>query len=163
MGMARTNRGKPFADHQLTRMIRESAYQAWQSGRSAYSRVGSESSRLAGSVLSIGERIDREAKSRVFEARASAAQAWDRLESAFVHRVARALNALQIPTARDVHELNSRVEALQKAIVALERRAVQASPPRSGTTSRGKAPARRQPAVRAAGKAPLRARTSSGT
>jgi poly(hydroxyalkanoate) granule-associated protein len=161
--MARTSGGRPFADYQLTRMVRASAYQAWHAGRGAYARVDSESSRLVASVQSIGERIDREAKSRVFEARASAAQAWDRLESAFVHRVARALNALQIPTARDVHELNSRVAALQKAIVALERRAVQASPPGSGTTSRGKAPARRQPAVRAAGKAPLRARTSFGT
>jgi poly(hydroxyalkanoate) granule-associated protein len=82
---------------------------------------------LVSNLRTIGERIDREAKSRVFEARASASEAWDRLESAFVYRVARALNALQIPTARDVRELNHRVVALHKAVEALERRAAEAA------------------------------------
>ena len=44
-----------------------------------------------------------------------------------MHRVARALNALQIPTARDVKELNARVTDLQKAVVLLERRAAEAA------------------------------------
>jgi hypothetical protein len=83
---------------------------------------------LVSNLRTIGGRIDREAKSRVFEARSSASEAWDRLESAFVHRVARALNALQIPTARDVRELNHRVAGLQKAVEALERRVAESGP-----------------------------------
>lgn len=103
---------------------------------------------LVGNLLAIGGRVDREAKSRVFGARTSASEAWDRLETAFAQRVARALNSLQIPTARDVRELNSRVEALQKAIVALERRAAEAATPKPQVQARRKATAR----VRAAGR-----------
>jgi hypothetical protein len=61
----------------------------------------------------------------VFEARGFASGAWEQLEAVFVHRVARALNALQIPTARDVHELSRRIEALQGAVIALEQRAAE--------------------------------------
>lgn len=154
--MARNN-GKAFADNQLTRLVKESANQVWHVGRGAYTRVGSEGGRLVGGLLSIGGRIDREARNRVFGARDSATEAWDRLEHAFVHRVARALNALQIPTARDVHELNARVEALQKAVVALERRAAQAAQAaESKAVAPAKAGARKKAAARAAGKQPAR-------
>jgi len=145
--MAKHNGTTPLIDNPLTRLVRDSASQAWSVGRGAYSLAGTEGGRLVDSLLSIGGCIDRGAKSRVYEARSSASGAWDRLQSAFVHRVARALNALQIPTARDVHELNARVEALQKAVVALERRAASAKAP-----PRRKAEERRKSASRGAGK-----------
>jgi len=160
--MARNNGSKPFADSQLSRLVRESANQVWHVGRGAYSRAGSEGGRLVGGLLSIGGRIDREARNRVFGARDSATEAWDRLEHAFVHRVARALNALQIPTARDVQELNSRVEALQKAVVALERRAAQAA--QAAELKPGaprKAGARKKAAARATRKQPARTKPGS--
>jgi len=163
--MAKQNGGKPFADRQLTRGVMKSANLVWDAGRGVYSRAGSESSRLVGGLLNIGGRIDREAKSRVFEVRNNATEAWDRIESAFVHRVARALNALQIPTARDVHELNDRVEALQKAIVALERRVAASAVPKPRA-----APSRRSGAGRARKATPVtvkktatRARKSPGS
>lgn len=152
--MASNDGGTPFAENQLARLVKASASQAWHVSRDAYSRAGAESSRLVGGLLNIGGRIDRRAKSSVFEARNSATEAWSRLEGAFVHRVARALNALQIPTARDVHELNSRVAELQKAVVALERRAAQAAPP---------AGPRRKPAARSRKKAAARVRRKAGS
>lgn len=163
--MAKQNGDKPFADTQLTRRVMKSANLVWDAGRGVYSRAGSESSRLVGGLLNIGGRIDREAKSRVFDVRNNATEAWDRLESAFVHRVARALNALQIPTARDVHELNDRVEALQKAIVALERRvaASAAATPRAPQARRAGAGRRGQAAPAAVKKKATRARKSPGS
>lgn len=161
--MASNNGSKPFTDNQLTRLVKESANQVWHVGRGAYSRAGSEGGRLVGNLLSIPGRIDREAKSRVVGARDSATEAWDRLENAFVHRVARALNALQIPTARDVHELNSRVEALQKAVVALERRAAQAAERKPRAKASAKAGARKKTAARSGRKAPARARMKTGS
>jgi len=163
MIMASNNGGKPFTDNQLTRLVKESANQVWHAGRGAYSRAGSEGGRLVGNLLSISGRIDREAKNRVVGARDSATEAWDRLESAFVHRVARALNALQIPTARDVHELNSRVGALQRAVVALERRVAQAAERKPRATAPGKAGARKKAAARSSRKAPARARMKTGS
>jgi poly(hydroxyalkanoate) granule-associated protein len=161
--MADNNGASPFTDNQLARLVRESAHQVWQVSRGAYSRAGSGSSRLVDGLLSIGERIDRGAKSRVFEARTSATEAWDRLESAFVHRVARALNALQIPTARDVHELNSRVAALQKAVVALERRVALSPPTKRSRGPRAKPATRRKAATRSDKPATARRRTKAGS
>lgn len=151
--MAKKNGSAPFGENQLTKLVKGSANQVWHAGRGAYSRAGAESERLVGGLLNIGGRIDREAKHRVFEARTSATDAWERLERAFVHRVARALNALQIPTARDVHELNRRVEELQKAVIALERRAAQAVRKPRAAPTRARAGARKKPAARAASKA----------
>jgi poly(hydroxyalkanoate) granule-associated protein len=161
--MAKQNGSKPMTDNQLTRLVVGSASQAWQAGRGAYTWAGNGSGRLLGGLLSIGGRIDREAKSRVFEARNSATETWERLESAFVQRVARALNALQIPTARDVRELNQRVESLQKAVVALEKRAAEAAAaeaekagkPAAPRTGRAGAPQGRR---RAAAKTPRAAK-----
>ena len=163
--MAKQNGSGSLADNQLTRLVVGSANQVWHVGRGAYAWAGSGSGRLVGGLVNLGGRLDREAKSRVFEARSSAAVAWERLESAFVQRVARALHALQIPTARDVRELNQRVESLQKAVVALERRAAEAAaaeaaapgpkPPRQQAASaRRRSPARKKaaPAARAARK-----------
>lgn len=158
--MAKHNGTTPLVDNPLARLVKGSAGQAWSMGRGAYSFAESEGSRLVGGLLSIGGRIDRGAKSRVYEARSSASEAWDRLESAFAHRVSRALNALQIPTARDVHELNTRVEALQKAVVALERRAAKAASP---DTPRRKPAVRRKSAARSAGKSRPAARRKSGS
>lgn len=147
--MARQNGSGSLADNQLTRLVVGSANQVWHVGRGAYTWAGSGGGRLFGGLMNLGGRLDREAKSRVFEARSSAAGAWERLESAFVHRVARALNALQIPTARDVRELNQRVESLQKAVVALERRAAEAAAPAAKKAPRQRAaPARRRAAAR---------------
>jgi polyhydroxyalkanoate synthesis regulator phasin len=162
--MAKHNGATPFVDNPLTRLVRGSASQVWSVGRGAYSLAETEGSRLVDGLLSIGGRIDRGAKSRVYEVRSSASEAWDRLESAVVHRVARTLNSLQIPTARDVHELNARVEALQKAVVALERRAAEAARPAAPMrATRGKPAVRRKPAARAASKArPAARKKSSG-
>lgn len=114
--MAKQNGSSPFTDNQLARLVKGSA-----------SQVGAGSSFLFGGLAKLGGSLDREAKSRVFEARNTATELWERVETAFVHRVARALNALQIPTARDVKELNERVTELQKAVVLLERRAAEAA------------------------------------
>lgn len=125
--MAKQNGSSPFTDNQLTRLVKGSANQVREVGRGAYSRAGAGGSMLFGGLARLGGSLDREAKSRVFEARNTATEIWERVETAFVHRVARALNALQIPTARDVKELNERVSELQKAVVLLERRAAEAA------------------------------------
>ena len=125
--MAKQNGSSPLTDNQLARLVADSASQVWHVGRGAYSRAGAGGSRLFGGLMNFGGRLDREAKSRVFEARSSATEVWDRFEAALAQRVARALNSLQIPTARDVHELNRRVAELQKAVVSLERRAAEAA------------------------------------
>jgi poly(hydroxyalkanoate) granule-associated protein len=146
--MAKHNGSAPFADNQLTRLVVESANQVWHVGRGAYIRAGSEGGRIVGGLINIGGRLDREAKSRVYEVRGNAMEALKRLESAFMHRVARTLNALQVPTARDVHELNVRVESLRKAVVLLERRLAEQAASKPAARSRRKPAAGKQRATR---------------
>ena len=158
--MAKQNGSGSLTDNQLTRLVVGSANQVWQVGRGAYTWAGSGGGRLVGGLMNLGGRLDREAKSRVFEVRSSAATAWERVEFAFVHRVARALNALQIPTARDVRELNQRVESLQKAVVLLERRAAEASEAQSSTAA-GRAP--RKKAATSRRRSPARKKAATAT
>lgn len=148
--MAKQNGSSPLTDNQLTRLVKGSAQQVRQVGRGAYSRAGAGGSFLFGGLAKLGGSLDREAKSRVFEARNSTMEAWERFETAFVQRVGRALNALQIPTARDVKELNQRVADLQQAVTALEQRAAEAAAPKKPPPrARRVAPKKAAPAARA--------------
>jgi len=141
----------------VARFVKDSAHQVWLAGVGAYARAGEEGGRLFDSLVSLGERIEsgararvdsrvRAAESRVQDVRDTATDAWERFEALFQQRVARALNGLQIPTARDVHELNRRVEALQKAVDRLTSEAAGAKKP---APPRRKAPVRK-PAARKA-------------
>lgn len=161
--MAHNNGAKPFNGNQLTRLVRDSAQQVWQVSHGAYSQVESGGGRLIDGLLGFGGRIDHEARHRVFAVRTSATEAWDRLEGAFVQQVGRALNALQIPTARDVHELNGRVAALQKAVVALERQVAQSPRKKRAPAPRAGATTRRKAATRSGKPAPARSRTKAGS
>jgi hypothetical protein len=164
--MAKHNGSTHSPDSRLARFVRGSADQVWQAGRGAYSLAESEGGRVVGSLLGMRGRFDHGAGSRVFVARNSAAEAWAQLESAFRHQVSRALNALQIPTARDVQELTRRVHALQAAVVALELKTTTARPPRKSARKaagpRSKLAARAEVVGSAVTKDPRPARKAAG-
>jgi hypothetical protein len=61
-----------------------------------------------------------------------AAGQWDKLENIFEDRVAKALNKLGVPSARDVEALMERIDGLSRQVQALS----------------GKAPVARKPAAR---------------
>lgn len=158
--MARVNGRTPPTDNPLARLIRGSAEQAWHVSLGAYSLAESGGSRLIGGLLGIGERLDRGARNGISGARGNALEAWERIEYAFAQRVSRALNALQIPTARDVHELNARIEALQRAVVKLERRAAQVAAPKHHAST-GRRQATQKTVKHVATRARARARKAS--
>ena len=63
---------------------------------------------------------DRDHRERAHENGDEPASAWALLEAFFDHRIARALNALQIPTSDDIHELTQRVEVLTDKVAKLQ-------------------------------------------
>jgi poly(hydroxyalkanoate) granule-associated protein len=118
-------------------VIRDSANQIWLAGLGAYARAEEEGSRLFENLVTMGERVENRARDQVFrplraaerkagEVRDSATGAVSHLRHAFERRVGRILNALQIPTSRDVEELTTRVEELTVARERMERRAAAA-------------------------------------
>lgn len=79
-----------------------------------------------------------------------AAETWDKLEQVFESRVARVLNAMQIPTHDDVQELSARVEALTRAVEKLGGKPAGSSKKRA--TRAGKKTPRKKAARKKSGK-----------
>ena len=78
---------------------------------------------------------------------AKAGQNWDKLETIFEARTAKAMNSLGVPTAKDVDALAKRVDALAAAVAKLSKSAPAKAP----------APMRSaKVAVKAAAKAPAK-------
>lgn len=145
----REKRNGDASEHSLALVIRDSANQIWLAGLGAYARAEEEGSRLFDNLVSVGERVETRARDQVFrpiraaerqaeKVRDSATGAIGHLRHAFDRRLARMLNALQIPTSRDVAELTTRVEELTVALDRMERRAAapQAATARKATAGR---------------------------
>ena len=68
-----------------------------------------------------------------------AGQHWDKLESIFEQRTAKAMNKLGVPTAKDVDALIKRVDELAAAVAKLSRSA----PPRPAAQAAAKTAAKK--------------------
>jgi poly(hydroxyalkanoate) granule-associated protein len=85
------------------------------------------------------------------DVQAKAGQHWDKLESIFEERTAKALGKLGVPSAKDVAALTARIDALSAQVAKLAKPA--ASRPASAakkTPAAKKAPAKKPAAKRAA-------------
>ncbi len=160
--------------HQLATMIRTSAHDIWLAGLGAYSRAGKEGTRFFDSLVTLGESVERKAREQVARpfrvaehqvdnARSVVNETWERLETMFERRVARALHSLQIPTQRDVAELARRVESLRAALEELTRpTGPTRRPSRAGATKAGPASrAKARPKKKASKSAAKKRRTTS--
>ncbi|MFN9727588.1 phasin family protein [Acidovorax sp.] len=144
---------------QLSSTIKDSAQQIWLAGLGAFSKAQEEGSKAFETLVKEGLTIQRKtqavAEERISEAASrvthmatdigSKAQGqWDKLETIFEDRVAKALSKMGVPSARDLQALSDRIDALAKA------QGARASKP-AATKPATKAPARK--AASAAGKA----------
>ena len=146
---------KAAGDH-LKGSVKDSAQQIWQAGLGAFTRAQAEGSKAFESLVKEGVSIQRKtqaaAEEKISEATSKmthmatdisskASGQWDKLENIFEERVAKALNKLGVPSAKDVNALIARIEELNKAVQQLS----------------AKAPA----AVKAAAKTPSKAATKT--
>ncbi len=125
----------------VTRVIADGAYRIWSAGAGVVLLTQRQAFRMLDAFARYGEAAAAE------RSRSGKRRDWlpgrvlDKLEEVFDTRVTRAMNALQIPTARDIKELSARVEELQEQVARLDAKNT------SGKTTR-KAPARKSPAKR---------------
>jgi poly(hydroxyalkanoate) granule-associated protein len=134
---------------QLSGSVKDSAQQIWQAGLGAFTRAQAEGSKAFESLVKEGVSIQRKtqavAEERISEATSKmssmatditskASGQWDKLENIFEERVAKALNKLGVPSAKDVNDLIARIDDLNKAVQKLS----------------AKAPASKAPAAKAA-------------
>lgn len=162
---------------QLTGSVKDSAQQIWQAGLGAFTRAQAEGSKAFESLVKEGVSIQRKtqaaAEEKISEATnkmstmatditSKASGQWDKLETIFEDRVAKALNKLGVPSAKDVNALIARIDELNKAVQKLSAKAPapkaapQATPRGTVAKAASKAPAKKAPA-----KAPTKAAKTS--
>lgn len=141
----------------LSGAIKDSAQQIWLAGLGAFSKAQEEGGKAFESLVKEGLSIQRKtqavAEERISEAThrmsgmateisSKAAGQWDKLENIFEDRVAKALNKLGVPSARDIDALIERIDALNALVQKQGNKAVAAP----------KAPARKAAPAKAAAK-----------
>lgn len=172
-------------DNQLAQAVRESAQQIWLAGMGAFAKAQEGRAKVFETLMregvSLQRRTQNAAEERIGEVTgrmsamagdvsARAGQHWDKLESIFEQRTAKALNKLGVPTAKDIDALIKRVDALAAAVARLEpaggaapakktrARAAKAAPAANAATTAAKQPAARRGSAKAAAKRAPRAR-----
>lgn len=151
--------------------VKDSAQQIWQAGLGAFARAQAEGTKAFEALVQEGTKLQRKtqaaAEERIAEATSrvtnmasdissKATGHWDKLENIFEERVARALNKLGVPSAKDISALIARIDDLNQAVQKLS----------AGTANRAaKSPpkTRRTPAKGAAGKTAPGSAGTTGT
>ncbi len=161
----------------LSASVKDSAQQIWQAGLAAFTRAQAEGSKAFETLVNEGVTIQRKtqaaAEDRIADATSKmtsmaneigskASGQWDKLENIFEDRVARALNKLGVPAAKDVNALMARMDELTRTVQQL---AAQAAP---GVQAAGKKVATKKVAASkaaatkvAAKKAPVKPRAGT--
>lgn len=130
-------------DSQLASTIKESAQQIWLAGLGAFAKAQSEGNKVFETLMKEGQSLHRKTQSVANEKLSDVAgkmtamagevggkanAQWDKLESIFEERTARAMSRLGVPTAKDVAALTERVDALAAAVAKL---GVTVTPPKA--------------------------------
>lgn len=161
-------------DSALASSVKESAQQIWLAGMGAFSKAQEEGGKVFEALVKEGVTLQRktqavaeeklgEVTSRMSnmagDVGAKAGQQWDKLETIFEERVAKSLNKLGVPSAKDVDALIKRIDALSAQVAKLSKGGANApaAVPAAKRPAAKKAVARKVPATKApATKAPAK-------
>ena len=142
---------------QLSGTVKDSAQQIWLAGLAAFTKAQNEGGKvfetLAKEGLSIQRKTQAVAEEKITEATSKVADMatgitskatgqWDKLETIFEERVAKALNKLGVPSSKDIDALIARIDELTRSVQKLSAKSAPGSP----------APATKRPAAKKAPK-----------
>ena len=148
-------------DSQLAQSVRESAQQIWLAGMGAFAKAQEGRLKVFEALIKEGSNLQRKTQNAAEEkigevthrmsamagdVSAKAGQHWDKLESIFEQRTAKALNKLGVPTAKDVDALIRRVDELAAAVARLSK--AEARPAAKAAPAKRAAKTAAAPAVR---------------
>ena len=152
----------------LANSVKDSAQQIWLAGMGAFSKAQEEGTKVFEALVKEGQSLQRKtqavAEEKIGEVTGKmtamadtvtnkAGQNWDKLETIFEARTAKAMSKLGVPTAKDVAALTKRVDELAQAVAKLSRSGAKAAAPAKAP----KAAAKRAPKAAAAEAAPAKA------
>ena len=158
-----TGEDKKKSGAQLSGTIKDSASQIWLAGLGAFAKAQEEGGRVFDALVKEGMTIQRKTQSvaelwRISEATSRMASMasglsskatgqWDKLESIFEERVARALKKLGVPSAREIEALAARVDELNRHVGRMNAKGGKAAT--TAARAPAKKAARKQPARKA--------------
>jgi poly(hydroxyalkanoate) granule-associated protein len=114
-------------DSQFAATVKDSAQQIWLAGLGAFSKAQEEGGKVFEALVKEGVTLQKKTQSvaedklsevaskmsgMAGEVTSKAGQHWDKLETIFEERTAKALAKLGVPSAKDVAALNARIDAL---------------------------------------------------
>jgi poly(hydroxyalkanoate) granule-associated protein len=114
-------------DGDVAKNVKDSAQQIWAAGLASFAKAQGEGSKVFEALVSEGLKLQKKTQSAAEEklsavaskvsgvagdVGAKAGQHWDKLESIFEARVAKALKSLNVPSAGDVQSLIKRIDDL---------------------------------------------------
>ena len=151
------------ASPHLASAVKESAQQIWLAGLGAFAKAQEGGGKVYESLMKEGLSIQRKtqasAEEKISEAtskmanmagdiQSKAGQQWDKLENIFEDRVAKALNKLGVPSAKDVDALIARIDELNKSVQNMSARAA-TTKTTTKTTAKTATKAHAKPSARA--------------
>ena len=158
--------GAGLFDSQLAQSVKESAQQIWLAGMGAFAKAQEGRAKVFEALIKDGLGLQRKTQSAAEEkigevtdrmsamagdAAARAGQHWDKLETIFEQRTAKAMNKLGVPTAKDVDALIKRVDELAAAVARLSKSAPAKTTSKPAAKAATKKSPRRSPARKTAG------------
>jgi len=165
------SKASPDTESPLANAVKDSAQQIWQAGLGAFNRAQAEGSKAFEALVKEGVTFQRKTQSaaeeKISEATskmssmatdisAKATGQWDKLETIFEDRVAKALGKLGVPSAKDINALIARVDELNKSVQKLSAKAAAApaEPSAKAPAKKAGSPASKPAARRAAPRKP---------
>lgn len=125
----------------LSSSVKDSAQLIWQAGLGAFNKAQAEGTKAFEALVKEGVSFQRKTQSAAEEKMTEASSKisdmasgitskatgqWDKLETIFEERVAKALNKLGVPSGQDINALIHRVEELNKSVQKLSAKAAPA-------------------------------------
>ena len=165
------SKASPDTESPLANAVKDSAQQIWQAGLGAFNRAQAEGSKAFEALVKEGVTFQRKTQSAAEEKIAEATSKmssmatdistkatgqWDKLETIFEDRVAKALGKLGVPSAKDINALIARVDELNKSVQKLSAKAAAApaKPSAKAPAKKAGSPASKPAARRAAPRKP---------
>jgi poly(hydroxyalkanoate) granule-associated protein len=151
-------------DSALAGQVRDSAQQIWLAGMGAFAKAQAEGRQVFEALVKEGASLQQKTHTAAEDKlgdvtqkvsnlagdmSSRAGQQWDKLESIFEERTAKALKRLGVPSSRDMDALAARIEELSAQVARLAQASAKPSTPRKTASASGiKRPAARRSSAR---------------
>ena len=123
--------GARLFDSALGGSVKDSAQQIWLAGMGAFAKAQAEGRQVFDALVKEGSALQKKTQSAAEErfgdvsskmtsmaedVTAKAGKQWDKLESIFEERTAKAMKKLGVPSSKDVDALMARIDALSEQV-----------------------------------------------